>query len=464
VKKHVDERGRRIDELVKQVYEKEVAQVPDAERVKVREAHDAPVAKRTTSQKALLKNYPRVLVNSGNVSLYMNAAHTAIMNEFDIKIEAAKKRRPPESFVHALTERPGVHPKTHLFKRGDPKQPAAEMQPADIGVLSTAAGVFASPAQAMPKGTSGRRLAYARYLTSGKHPLVSRVLVNRIWHHHFGKGLVATTSDFGMLGERPSHPELLDWLADELVANGWRLKRIHRLIMTSHAYQQTSKRDTSLDAIDPDNRLLGRMSVRRLEAEEVRDAMLATSGKLNPVMYGAPLPVAPDEAGQILIGKDTRDTAGRQTGPPGSLGDVEFRRSLYVQVRRSMPLSFTESFDIPTLDPNCDRRANSTVTPQSLALMNNDFSRIQAQEFATRVEKTAGANVTTMVKSAWKIAFGNEPDAKQIATAQQFLKEQRDAFQAKATADKSKTTDFNHQAMSTFCQALMCSNAFLYVD
>ena len=130
--------------------------------------------------------------------------------------------------------------------------------------------------------TTGRRLAYARHLTSGEHPLVARVLVNRVWMHHFGRGIVATPGDFGTLGERPTHPELLDWLADEFMRGGWTLKRLHRLIMTSTAYRQSSRADRELDAVDPDNRLLGRMSVRRLEAEAVRDAILAASGQAQP--------------------------------------------------------------------------------------------------------------------------------------------------------------------------------------
>src|SRR5437763_413371 len=135
------------------------------------------------------------------------------------------------------------------------------------------AGTPEFPVDAPGLPTTGRRLAYARHLTSGRHPLVARVLVNRVWMHHFGRGIGATPADFGALGERPTHPELLDWLADEFVRGGWTLKRLHRLIVTSTAYRQTSRRDPRLDAVDPDNRLLGRASVRRLEAEAVRDAI-----------------------------------------------------------------------------------------------------------------------------------------------------------------------------------------------
>ncbi len=456
------ERGKKIEELVKRVLERELGQIAEPERTKARQARDTPDAKRTSEQNQLLKTYPRVLVSAGNVSLYDASSHNAIMAEFDKKIAAANAKRPAEAFFHALNEQPGRVPKTFLFTRGDPKQPAHEVQPDELMVLSAAGKLSIAAPSAQ---SSGRRLAYARHLTSGKHPLVARVLVNRIWLNHFGKGLVATPGDFGMLGERPSHPELLDWQADEFMHNGWRLKHIHRLIMTSNAYRQSSARTTALDAVDPDNRLIGRMSVRRLESEAVRDAMLACSGALNLNMYGPPLPVAPDEAGQVLIGKDTRDSAGRQNGTPGSLGAEEFRRSIYVQVRRSLPLSFTESFDVPTLDPNCTKRAVSTVSPQSLALMNNEFAVAQSEVFADRVIKQAGADKAARVKLAWRIAFGSEPAAAQVNAAVAFMNEQKTEFASKATAEKlAKAPDPERQALASFCQALMGSNAFLYID
>src|SRR5262249_46080048 len=177
--------------------------------------------------------------------------------------------------------------------------------------------------------------------------------------------------DFGVLGEKPSHPELLDWLADEFVAGGWKLKRLQKLIVTSTAFRQDSRRRDDLDAVDPENRLLGRMPVRRLEAETIPGALLALSGRLSSKEYGPPVPVAPDDVGQIVVGVDTRDSAGRPSGNVVSLGEEEYRRSVYVQVRRSMPLGMLEPFDAPLMTPNCQQRASSTVAPQSLLMMNS---------------------------------------------------------------------------------------------
>ena len=182
------------------------------------------------------------------------------------------------------------------------------------------------------------------------------MLVNRIWMHHFGRGIVATPGDFGILGERPTHPELLDYLASEFMQpllapsprGGWQWKPMHRLIVTSTTYRQSSRRRPDLEAADPDNRLLGRASLRRLEAEAVRDGVLAVSGKLNPKAFGPPVPVAPDEVGQIIVAVDTRDSTRVHAGPRISLGGEEYRRSIYIQVRRACRLACSSH-----LTPRC---------------------------------------------------------------------------------------------------------------
>ena len=174
------------------------------------------------------------------------------------------------------------------------------------------------------------------------------MLVNRVWLHHFGRGLVETPGDFGALGSRPTHPELLDWLADELVASGWSLKRLHRLIMCSTTYRQSSHRDPSRDAIDSDNSLLSRYPVRRLDAESLRDSILLLSGRLDRTLFGPPVPVVEDSVGLINPAKDSP------------------RRSLYLQVRRTRPVSLLSAFDAPVMTVNCDRRIPSTTALQSL--------------------------------------------------------------------------------------------------
>jgi hypothetical protein len=464
VKKINAERDAAIEELVKQVLERELESAPEDLRPALRAARETPRSKRSAEQLQLLKDYPRINVTAGNVSLYDAKAHRTLLAGFTKRVDEAQKQRPAENYVQVLTEVPGQVPATHLFARGDIAQPREAVEPGELTVLDQGGGTPEIPVDDPQVSTTGRRLAYARHLTSGRHPLLARVLVNRVWLNHFGRGLVATPADFGALGQRPSHPALLDWLADEFMRSGWSLKRVHRLIVSSRVYTQSSRRTAALDAADPDNHLLGRMPVRRLEAESVRDAMLAVSGRLNPQMYGSPVPVAPDETGLVIVGLDNRDTAGRPVGKRASIGDLEFRRSLYIQVRRSLPLGLLETFDAPVMTPNCDHRASSTVAPQALLLMNNDFVVAQAEGMAAQVMAQAGDDPEARVRMAWLRALAAPPTAAETAAALAFIARQQGELAAPAEAPKGTESDPARGALASFCQALLSSNAFLYID
>jgi hypothetical protein len=258
---------------------------------------------------------------------------------------------------------------------------------------------------------------------------------------------------------------LLDWLADDFMAGGWKLKRLQRMIVTSTAYRQTSRHRAELDAVDPENRLLGRMSIRRLEAEMLRDALLASSGRLSAKMFGPPVPVTPDDVGQIVVGVDTRDSAGRPTGKVVDLGDDEFRRSIYVQVQRSKPLGMLETFDAPAMSPNCELRASSTNAPQSLLLMNNTFVLQQADAMAQRIEKEVGGDPVAQFQRGWQLTFGRAPSASQSRAGMAFLGEQTAIIAASAAANpKADPPKSAHVALSNLCQALVISNGFLYVE
>ncbi len=338
-------------------------------------------------------------------------------------------------------------PETFLFYRGDPNAPRNSVEPGELSVLVRQS----NPVKSCNDGetTTQRRLSYAKHLTDGKHPLVARVLVNRFWMHHFGRGIVPSVTDFGFLGDKPSHPELLDWLADEFMRRDWSLKELHRLILTSSVYRQASTRRSELETVDPDNVLLGRMSIRRLEAEVVRDAILETCGGLSSKRFGVPVPVTPDEVGQIVIGIDNRDSAGRPKGALLDMGEEAVRRSIYVQVRRTMPLGVLEPFDNPVMFPNCGQRTCSTVAPQSLLLMNNEFVAANAEAFAKRIQQICPTeDVRAQVQYAWLCAFGRQPSLEESESGVAFL-------------DSGEPSD---KRMMQFCHALMCSNPFLYVE
>lgn len=442
-----------LDQLVNETFEKELLKLPSEQQPLARVARETAADKRSAEQQQLIKEYPFLNVDRGSVYLYLPDRQTGFNKTWDDLTEQTKKKRPADDLVMCLSESPGQIPATKLFARGDHQQPRQEILPGELSILCTAeTPVIPSDDEQLP--TSGRRLAWARHLTSGHHPLVARVLVNRFWMHHFGQGLVTTPADFGLKGDRPSHPELLDWLAREFMDHGWSLKHLHRLILTSAAWRQQSLRRPDHDAIDPDNRLLGRMNVRRLESESVRDAILAISGRLNTKMYGPPAPVSPDDIGQIVIAVDTRDSAGRPSGKTEDLGGEDLRRSIYVQVRRSMPLGVLEPFDMPRMTPNCELRPSSTTPTQALMMLNHPFIVQQADALAARLQ-TTNADERAQVILAWKLVFGTTPSDDDVATSLEFLNE--------AASSGTESTDAQ-RALGHWCHALFCSNRFLYVE
>lgn len=457
------QRNEALDKIVEETFERELAKLPDDIQPKAREARSTTAKDRTEEHKNLIKEYPFLNVNRGSVYLYLPDRLRGFNKEWDEKTDAAKALRPADDFIHCLTEVPGQMPTARLFARGDYQQPREEVPPGELSVLKESASI---PLDDPALPTSGRRLTYARHLTSGQHPLVARVLVNRIWLHHFGRGLVATPGDFGVLGQRPSHPELLDWLASEFMQSGWRLKTLQRMIVTSATYRQSSRHRDDLDASDPDNALLGRMPVRRLEAEALRDSLLQLAGRLSDKQFGAPVPVMPDDVGQVVVGIDTRDSAGRPSGKVVPLGEDEYRRSLYVTVRRALPLGMLEPFDLPVMTPNCEQRAQSTVAPQSLLMMNNAFVVEQALAMAGRIRSEVGDDPTVQFDRAWTLTFSRKPDPSERQQGVDYLNEQIQQFTAHPppTLPKQPPADPATLALATLCQALTGSVGFLYVD
>ena len=460
------QRAEALKEIVNDIFEKVVITLDTEQQVLARNAKATAADKRTPAHKQILKDYPRLNVDGGSAILYEPKRIADHNKKFEELIAAAKAMRPPDNFIACLTEVPGNKPATYRFSRGDIQQPREEVAPGDLSVLPTCSLLDDDPE--VP--TTGRRLAFARHLTDGQHPLLARTLVNRVWMHHFGRGIVPTPGDFGRLGEPASHPALLDWLADEFVLSGWSLKSLHRLIVRSEGYRQSSVRSGS--ETDSENRYWGRMSVRRLEAEAIRDAMLEVSGMRTPVLFGPSSPVNPDEVGGVVVGAATRDGNGIMV-TKGEDTPEKFRRGIYIQVRRSMPLGMLEPFDLAAVSPNCDRRSSSTVAPQSLLMMNNEVILTLAERFAARVLRDVGSDPSAQMAHAWTLAFGTPPDANELLAGVTLLESQRKHFQqvTESTAANAKPNETvstavspEHQALSLLCQALFSSNRFLYVD
>jgi hypothetical protein len=253
-------------------------------------------------------------------------------------------------------------------------------------------------------------------MTSPHHPLTARVIVNRLWQHHFGRGLVGTPSDFGLLGDEPSHPELLDWLATELVAQGWNLKAMHRLMVTSTAYRQGTRGDERAAAVDPEDRLLWRYPGRRLDGEAIRDAMLAVSGRLHRRMGGPGVfPELPPELGKL---------SSRGAVWPISAERAERdRRSVYVFVRRNLRYPFFEAFDRPDPNASCPERPVTTIAPQALALLNGRQAAEASRSLAEQVRHLAGDGPGDRVAWAYRLALGRWPDDDELRLGEAFLRD-----------------------------------------
>jgi len=365
-------------------------------------------------------------------------------------VEVAHERPPAPPTAMAITDVGPVAPPTYLLRRGDWRHPGKEVAPGFLSALDDRTARVAGPKPGAR--TTGRRAELARWLTSGDNPLTARVMVNRLWQQHFGRGLVATSSDFGAQGEPPTHPELLDWLATEFVARGWSLKEMHRLIVTSAAYRQMSI--AKPQAADPDNRLLWRQNRRRLEGEALRDAMLSVSGLLNPKAGGRSVyPELPPELSGTNGWRVSADPTERH------------RRSVYVFVKRNQRYPLFGAFDAPDANETCARRYATTTAPQALMLLNGKVTLDVARAFAGRVLAEAGADPAQLIERAHRLALGRAPDAEERATMRAFLDRETALLKGKnGPASPEKIDPAFAAAVADLCHALLNVNEFLYID
>jgi hypothetical protein len=322
-------------------------------------------------------------------------------------------------------------PDTHFLRRGDPGNKEGAATQSFLQVLMPSADSAKQWQTPPPAGwrTSYRRRAMADWLTDADHGaghLLARVIVNRLWQHHFGRGLVATPSDFGTRGEKPTHPELLDYLARALINSGWKLKSLHKLIMTSAVYQESGQVDAAKVKLDRDNKLYWRQPTRRLEAEIIRDAILAISGELDTTMFGR-----------------------------GTLDEKSKRRSIYFTVKRSKLIPMMTIFDAPDALSGMAERPTTTIAPQALHLLNNPQVRQAARGMAKRIAPDAKTPLEDAIRAGYMIALARQPDRDELADSVAFIQKQMATY-PEANRRESGLTDF--------CQTLMCLNEFIYVE
>jgi hypothetical protein len=311
------------------------------------------------------------------------------------------------------------------------------------------------PAPTPTAKSTGRRVQLARWLVEPSHPLTARVMVNRIWQHHFGDGLVGSENDFGVMGESCTHPELLDWLASEFVAGGWRMKPLHRLIVLTSAYQMSSAARPEAATKDPTDDLLWRFPPRRLEAEAIRDCVLAASGQLNRERGGPS--VYPTISPDVLAG---------QSRPGNGWGKSDVaaaaRRSMYVFVKRTLLVPELEVLDFPDTNGTCEQRVVSTVAPQALTWLNGAFIRDQARQFAERLAREAGDDTATRVDLAYRLALARPASDAERETVLAFLSRHVELIAADAAA-AGQPVDARQKALESFCLVLLNGNEFVYV-
>jgi len=366
-------------------------------------------------------------------------------DELAVSVKQLDSERTPEpGRIAWTTDRSPEAPEVHLLERGSHSSPGVAVEPSPLAALGdpNAAWQIAKPESGAE--TTGRRLAWARWVTDADArpaALMARVQMNRMWQQHFGAGVVATCENLGVSGAAPSHPELLEYLAAEFVRSGWSIKHMHRVMLGSAAYRQASSFDEAANKRDPDNRLLWRWSVRRLDAEAVRDAILATAARLDESMGGPYVPTSRDGLGEVVV---TAGAAGVN------------RRSLYLQQRRSQTLSLLGVFDSPSLVVNCVQRPVSTIPLQSLSLLNSPFLREQSEHFAARLAHEVGADTTQRLDRSFLLAYGREPTVAERAAASEFLNTQRATYGDDPQRDELAWIDY--------CQMLLASSGFLYVE
>jgi hypothetical protein len=430
-----------------------VAALYSRQRIKVNDADQAVREKLLDQVEGLLKRMPAPLpvaegVRDGDYRLAPDGAGDEPLpgkgNRFNYGVECCFLPQPGQPY------RP---PPVYFAANGVDVAEDQKSFVVEPGYLQTLV-IGAPPTSHPPKtgGGSGRRRALAEWIASPDNPLTARVMVNRIWHWHFGRGIVATPSNFGKMGAKPSHPELLDWLATEFIRQGWSVKQMSRLIMNSETYKMASSFSQAANLEkDPSNVYLWRFPLRRLEAEAIRDVILSASGRINLQAGGQPFfPAIPKSVREsYLQGKWVMTTEEPST----------WRRSVYAYWKRGLKYPMFEVHDQPDPNVTCEMRNTTTVPTQALTLLNNEFVLIQARHFAERVVREAGADPAKQIRVLYQIALAREPSQKEMNRSLTFLRKQRDYHARKASG-----ADSGLPALTDLAHVMLNANEFVYIN
>ncbi len=427
--------------------------LPEPLRADAKAALDTPAAKRSDIEKYLVRKLgAHLAVPATGAEEMLEGEDKVRYSAVRAEINEIEKDRRSYGKLQALYD-VGPPPPSYLLRRGNHETPAGPIEPGFLAVLTGADRPVTIPAAPSDSPTSGRRLALARWLTEPGAPagsLVARVMVNRIWRHLFGEGFVDPPDNFGKMGAAPTHPELLEWLAADFVAGGWSVKKTIRRIVLSDAYRQASHRPDALEAekLDPGNRLLWRMRLRRMESEVIRDSVLAASNSLDRTLGGPSVKMDYRPDGMVVTSK--KDL-------PSPM--AEWRRSLYLFTRRNFNMTMLSAFDQPVMDTNCTRRNTSAVVQQSLTMLNDTFILDQADRLGSRVAAEAGPAIPGRIDRAFQVLFSRAPSAKEVAWSTDALRQFEDRYR---TAGKP-APEARDKALAALCHTLLNTSEFLYV-
>jgi len=451
VTEQISQTKSQLEETRKRLTEKylaeRLAKLPDQLRDDLRKMLATPAAQRTEIQKYLAVKFEKQLQMNEDKLKKIDAKYKSQAAATSRKLKELEATTPKQPHIRALWDR-GTPSPTYIYRRGEITNPGRLVGPGVPSMLTDGKTPFRVTPPWPGASQTGRRLALARWLIDPEHPLTARVMVNRLWRFHFEQGIVKSLDNFGHTGSRPTHPELLDWLAREFIEQGWSIKAMHRLMMTSNAYRQVSALTPKLEQIDPPNELVSRMPLKRMEAELVRDSIICIAGELDRRQFGRPDAVTVREDGLVTSVKSVNG----------------WRRSLYVQHRRKEMPTILESFDLPQMIPNCIQRPDSTVASQALHLLNDSMIRELATAFATRMMTEVGNESYRQVEQVYQVALSRLPsdDERQISieALEQLTRYWRQQLQGDSLPEDEAPT----RALANFCHMIVNSAAFLYID
>jgi hypothetical protein len=475
--RQVFEIDRQVDDLAQQIrllqkpvrdrlLEAKYKELPEALQLAIKTAP----SKRTEAQKRLATQVMgSVVVRDADLLAALPPEDREKTEELKKRISELEKSKPPAlPSAMAITDPTATPAPSYFLHRGSTLSKGSPMEPGPPLVLSASSRELTFPKPAPQAKTTGRRLALAHWLASEENPLTARVMVNRLWQHHFGKGLVETPNDFGRMGAAPTHPELLDWLATEFMRQGWKVKAMHRLMLMSSTYQQDSDfPDATNQKKDPQNQLLWKMPMQRLEGEIIRDSILAVSGGLNLKAGG---PGVFPELDPGLIGLVEASQEKEEQWRVTQDGPELWRRSVYVTQKRTVGAPIMDLFDPPDAVSSCPKRSTTTVAPQALQLLNNKFVVGQSSLFAERLRNETGKDPVQQVDRAFRLSYGRPPDAQELEASIEFLKGQANYHQRLAVTlqeqgvDPAEIPEPDKAALVDLCHSLFNSNEFVYVN